>query len=185
MNLSLFIENLIKLDHLIFEWINQFAFRWVWLDIVGIFFAEYLIYLMVVVLFLFLLKFKKNWKMILAALISAFTARFIITGLIRLLKPRSRPFISSNVNLLIDKVNQQSFPSGHASFTFGLAIVVYLYNKKWGVVFFLLAFLISIARVFTGVHWPSDILAGAAVGIFSGWLINKIFTRLNSARPVE
>lgn len=169
------LNSFINIDHQLFQLINNFAFKWLWLDIVGVLFAKYLIYLMALVLFLFLLKSKKNWRMILAALISAFTARFIITGLIRLLKPRSRPFISgNNINLLINKINEQSFPSGHASFTFGLATIVYLYNKKWGVVFFVLAFLVSIARVFVGVHWPSDILAGAIIGIFSGWLVSKI-----------
>ncbi|MBU4204735.1 phosphatase PAP2 family protein [Patescibacteria group bacterium] len=112
--------------------------------------------------------------MIFIALSSALTARFVITGLIRLFKPRLRPFIDSNINLLIDKVNQQSFPSGHASFTFGLAMVVYLYNKKVGVLFFAGAFLVSTSRIFVGVHWPLDILAGAVVGIFSGWLISKL-----------
>jgi undecaprenyl-diphosphatase len=79
---------------------------------------------------------------------------------------------------LINRVNEQSFPSGHASFAFGLATIVYFYNKKWGIAFFVMAILISTARVFTGVHWPSDILAGATVGIFSGWLINKLFNKI-------
>jgi undecaprenyl-diphosphatase len=74
-----------------------------------------------------------------------------------------------------------SFPSGHAAFFFALSTVLLLYNKKFyprpkfwwgaGLFFFLASFLISIARVFVGIHWPSDILAGAAIGIFSGWLI--------------
>lgn len=143
----------------------------------GIFLAEHLIYLMGIVLLLFLLRFKKNWKMVLIALTSGVAARFLVTGLIRLLKPRGRPFTINEVSLLIDRVNEQSFPSGHASFAFGLATIVYLYNKKWGIVFFVSALLISIARVFAGVHWPADILAGAAVGIFTGWLVNKIFKK--------
>jgi len=171
------LNNLIAIDHYLFQSINSFAFRWLWLDTIGIFFAKSLVYLMVVILFFFLLKSTKNWKMVSIALASALTARFVITGLIRLVRPRSRPFANSDVNLLISKVNEQSFPSGHASFAFGLATVVYLYNKKWGVVFFTLAILISIARVFAGVHWPSDILAGAIIGIFSGWLINKVFVK--------
>ena len=177
-------SNLLALDHYIFQLINGFVFRWVWLDMVGIYLAQYFIYLMVVILLLFLLKFKKNWKMVLIALTSGLVARFLLTGLIRLLEPRVRPFNIADVNLLINRVNEQSFPSGHASFAFGLATVVYLYNKKWGIVFFVLAILISIARIFAGVHWPADILAGAAVGIFSGWLVNK-FTRSNNVRPVE
>ncbi|MBU3934484.1 phosphatase PAP2 family protein [Patescibacteria group bacterium] len=167
--------NIIKnLDHRLFQLINQLAFKWEWLDILGVFFAKYFIYLMVAALFLFLLKSKKNWKMVFSAFVSALTARFIITGLIRLLRPRLRPFADNNINLLIDRVNQQSFPSGHASFSFGLATIVYLYNKKAGIFFFAAAFLVSISRIFVGVHWPSDILAGALVGIFSGWLINKL-----------
>ncbi|MBU4274524.1 phosphatase PAP2 family protein [Patescibacteria group bacterium] len=163
-----------NLDYQLFQLINQLAFKWEWLDILGVFFAKYFVYLMIAALFLFLLKSRKNWKIIFIALSSALTARFVITGLIRLFKPRLRPFIDSNINLLIDKVNQQSFPSGHASFTFGLAMVVYLYNKKVGVLFFAGAFLVSTSRIFVGVHWPLDILAGAVVGIFSGWLISKL-----------
>lgn len=165
------------IDHQLFQAINQFAFRYFWLDIIGIFLAKYLVYIMVMSLAFFAFKFRKNLKMVLTSLLSAFFARYVITEGIRLLKPRMRPFTNGNINLLIERVNEQSFPSGHASFAFALATVIYLYNKKWGLVFFAMAILISIGRVFTGVHWPLDVLAGAAVGIFSGWLINKIIKK--------
>ena len=111
--------------------------------------------------------------MVFTAFFAALIARFVVTGSIRLFKPRLRPFVDSNINLLIDRINQQSFPSGHASFAFALATVVYLYNKKAGVLFFIGAILVSTSRIFVGVHWPLDILAGAIVGVFSGWVINK------------
>ncbi len=161
-------------DHYLFQLINHLAFKWLWLDVIGIFLAKYLVYIMVLCLVVFSFKFRKNIKMVLTGFGAALFARFVITGAIRLLRPRVRPFTTGDINLLIEKVNEQSFPSGHASFTFALATVVYLYNKKWGMVFFAAAILISISRVFTGVHWPLDVLAGAMVGIFSGWLINKI-----------
>lgn len=178
MNLSLFIENLVKLDHLLFKSVNQFVFKWFWLDYLGVILANYFIYFVVIFLFLFLLKFKKYWRLVIKSLIAALVARFVITDFIHWIRPRARPFASGDVNLLIDKVNQFAFPSGHAAFSFGLAAVVYFYNKKIGILFFIAAFLISIARVFAGVHWPSDVLAGAIVGIFSGWLINIIFKKL-------
>ena len=49
----------------------------------------------------------------------------------------------------------------------------FLDNKKAGIFFFLASFLIGLARVFSGIHWPSDILVGALVGILSAYLLRK------------
>ena len=46
-----------------------------------------------------------------------------------------------------------------------MATAVYLYNKKWGIGFFIATILITMSRVIAGVHYPSDILDGAAIGI--------------------
>ena len=171
------LQTIANIDHSLFQAINQYAFKWFWFDFLGVFLANYLVYFIVFFLLLFLLKLKKNWWMVLKAIISAVIARFVIVEIIRWIHPRPRPFIAENINLLVDKVNQFAFPSGHAAFCFGLATIVYFYNKKIGILFFLLAFLVSVARVFVGVHWPLDVLAGALVGIFTGWLINKIFNK--------
>jgi undecaprenyl-diphosphatase len=168
------LESLKNIDHFLFQAINQFAFKWFWLDSLGVFLARYFIYFVAAILLLFLFKFRKNWRMVLKAIIAAMVARFVITDFIRLLHPTLRPFVNGDIKLLVDKVNESAFPSGHAAFSFGLATIIYLYNKKAGILFFIAAFLISVARIFVGVHWPSDVLAGAAVGIFSGWLINKV-----------
>jgi undecaprenyl-diphosphatase len=168
------LETIKSIDHFLFQTINQYAFKWLWLDILGVFLANYLVYLIVIFLLLFLLRFKKYWEMVLKALISAVFARFIIVEIIRLIYPRQRPFIAKSINLLVDKLNQLAFPSGHAAFCFGLATIVYFYNKKIGILLFFASGLISISRVFVGIHWPTDILAGALVGIFSGWFIQKI-----------
>jgi undecaprenyl-diphosphatase len=66
-------------------------------------------------------------------------------------------------------------PSGHATLFFALSAVIYFYNKKLGIFCFISSTLIVLARVFGGIHWPSDVLAGAIIGILSGWLINKLF----------
>ncbi len=163
-----------NLDILIFQQINGLAGKWVCLDSLGIFFAEYLQYILA--LFVFLL-FRKNFRAIFLAFLAGVLAKFGVVGLIRLFCSRLRPFVENNVNLLIEKTDESSFPSGHAAFFFALSTIVYLYNKKAGIFFFIASFLISISRVFVGVHWPSDILAGALVGVFSGWLVAKIAKR--------
>jgi len=165
------------MDLYLFNLINQFALKWLWLDTLSIFFADYFEYVLVGCLFLFLaVAFRKYLKMVIQAFLSAVLARFVIVNFIRWLWQRPRPFIDNHVNLLLTH-NSFSFPSGHAAFFFALSTIVYLYDKKAGILFFIASFLICLARVFVGIHWPSDVLAGAIVGVFSGWLIHKIFQK--------
>ncbi len=166
-----------NLDFYIFEKINQLAGKSVCLDSVAIFFARYFEYFLVLFLLLFLVKnWKLYWLMVVKAFGAAILSRLVICEIIRWLVHRPRPFVENQVNLLVPGGTESSFPSGHAAFYFAIATIVYFYNKKAGILFFIASFLICLARVFSGIHWPSDILAGAIIGIFSGWLINK-FTR--------
>jgi len=160
-----------NLDFFLFQKINSFTGKWLWFDNLAIFFAQYFEYILIFCLLLFLLKnFKKNWPMIIQAFGAAILARLVIVNFIRWLWQRPRPFVENNVNLLLSH-SGTSFPSGHAAFYFAISTVVYLHNKKAGIGFFFASFLISISRVFCGIHWPSDILAGAVIGIFSAFLI--------------
>ncbi len=162
------------MDASIFNLINQFALKRFWLDVLAIFLAEYFGYILLFSLLLFLAhRFRKYFKMIIEAIISAILARFVIVELIRWIWQRPRPFVENNVNLLLTH-NSSAFPSGHAAFFFAVSTIVYIYNKKAGIIFFISSFLICLARVFAGIHWPADILAGMAVGVLSAWLVHKI-----------
>ncbi len=169
----------------LFRQINQLAGKSLWLDTLGILFAQYFGYILLFCLFLFLLvNLRKYWKMVTAALVSGLFARLVLVNLIRWILPKARPFVENQVNLLITHPPTSAFPSGHASFYFAIVAVVFLYFKKmkkppkfWWLIsllFFLISLAIGIARVFCGIHWPSDILAGVIVGIFSGWLVYRI-----------
>lgn len=167
-------------DLYLFNLINGFAGKWQWLDWAGIFFAKYFEYILLLTLALFLVKdFKKYWKMVAEAFMAAIFVRFLLVETIRKMRFRYRPFIIDQVNLLMPyDLEKTSFPSGHASFYFALSTIIYGYNKKWGGLFYAGSFLIIFARVFVGVHWPTDILAGAVLGIITGWLLNKLFKRI-------
>jgi undecaprenyl-diphosphatase len=168
------------MDLYFFTLINKFALKWSLLDNLAIFLAEYFQYIVVASLFVFLfIKFHKYWQMVILALGSAFFSRLIVVEAIRWFWARPRPFVNNNVNLLITH-DAASFPSGHAAFFFAIATLVFLYNKKTGIFFFVFALLISLARIFCGIHWPLDILAGAIIGILSGLLINKIWKILKT-----
>ncbi len=171
------------LDTRIFNGINQFAGKWLWLDNLAVFLAKYFEYFLILFLLFFLVKNLKKYRpMVFESFLAAILARLGIVNLIRWLWFRPRPFLENHINLLFPyNPAEPSFPSGHAAFYFAIATVVFLYLKKvyprpkfwWGagVLFYIASFLISISRVFSGIHWPFDILAGAIIGIFSGWLI--------------
>ncbi|HOK35476.1 MAG TPA: phosphatase PAP2 family protein [Candidatus Pacearchaeota archaeon] len=161
-------------DFSIFQFINQFAGRWVLLDAIGIFFANYSGYVLAAILvgFLFFGNRKRNFQMTIEAFLAAIFSRFVVVNIIRAIYPKSRPFVNHQVYLLIRETGN-SFPSGHASFFFALSFTVYFFNKKLGIAFLIISFLMGIARIFVGVHYPSDILGGILVGYFSAWLVNK------------
>lgn len=173
-----------NLDYYLFQQINSFAGHWVCLDSVAIFFAAYFQYLLAgaLLVFLFLGKTReekiKNYRLVGLAFLAALVARFGLGEIIKRLVNRPRPFEIYPVHQLLPYDPGLSFPSGHAMFFFGLSMAIYLYNKKLGWIFFVGSALISTTRVFAGVHYPSDILGGAAVGIFGGWLVVKIFNKI-------
>lgn len=169
-------------DFWLFQQINGLAGRWDWLDFLGIFLASYFQYFVVLALIVFLFigkdhgEKKKNMAMVALSIIAIVLARLGITAFLHWAFMRPRPFVARAVTQLIPyAATESSFPSGHAAFFFALAAGVYFCNKKAGWCFLAAATLISLARVFVGVHYLSDILVGALIGIFSGWLVWRLY----------
>lgn len=84
---------------------------------------------------------------------------------------RIRPYDTvTKLILLIERQHSFSFPSGHTCASFAAACALYrTLPRKWGIACIVLAVLIAFSRLYVGVHYPSDVLGGAAVGIFAGW----------------
>ena len=86
---------------------------------------------------------------------------------------RPRPcWINEDFPMLIGVPGDYSFPSGHTCASFACTLVLYrILPKKYGVPAVLLAALIAFSRLYVGVHYPTDVLGGLAVGIFSSCLV--------------
>lgn len=112
------------------------------------------------------------------ALIMALTLAFglLITNLvIKNSVQRIRPFHAiEELCPLIEKPEDWSFPSGHATSSIGCGIAM-LKNlpKKYGISGITIGVLIAISRVYLGVHYTSDVIAGAMVGAFSAFASEK------------
>lgn len=74
-----------------------------------------------------------------------------------------------------------SFPSGHTLASWEAATALFLHHKKSGICAMVLAFLISVSRLFLLVHYPSDVLCGALLGIgfafFAAWAVGILWNR--------
>jgi len=76
-----------------------------------------------------------------------------------------------DINLLVNCGSGKSFPSSHATNNFGAAVILTHFRKSWAPILFSIAFLVSISRVFVGVHYPIDILSGAILGSTIAYLL--------------
>jgi len=85
---------------------------------------------------------------------------------------RPRPAVKDPTLTAIHKSRTTSFPSGHTAAAFSIATALTISNPKWYVMAptFTWATLVGYSRLYLGVHYPSDILAGALVGSGSAWL---------------
>lgn len=143
-------------------------------DALGLFFAEYLVF---VILALSLFVLRKEIKIFLFAFAAAVLARFGFVELIRHLFPTDRPFVGEEVNLItanlpfLDPTVQSSFPSGHTSFVFAFSFTILFFHRRAGLVLLFLSLLVGVSRVFVGVHWPADIAGGIVVGGVSALLV--------------
>lgn len=71
-----------------------------------------------------------------------------------------------------------SFFSGHASSSFAVATLTFLFLKRiygWIWLLFVWAVFFSLSRIFVGVHYPIDVIAGVLVGVASGWFFHFLF----------
>ncbi len=168
-----------RINQDLFLQIFHFARQNSLLDFMMIFGAEYLIFLMWFLIFIFALKGNhRERKSVLLFLIS-FPVFFLIIKFIHLFLFEQRPYIANQIiPLITHRVTDASFPSRHASSSFAMAFAFLYFKSKWGMPILLLATWVSISRVYVGVHYPLDILGGFVIGIISVLIVAKIFQKV-------
>lgn len=130
-----------------------------------------------------------GFTIIAAVIITGIIVGFIIQPLVG----RVRPFDAGIGVSAVMGVSRSgfSFPSFHAATSFAAAMVMAMtIGRRWSIPAFIGAVLISMSRLYLGVEYPTDVLAGAAVGVVVGlvavWVYNQVlhdFVREHIAVP--
>jgi undecaprenyl-diphosphatase len=115
---------------------------------------------------------RENQRAVLRAAVALILSGALV-GLCNMLHFRDRPFRYHEVNLLFYYPTDSSFPSNSAAVVFSFAITIWLRNRRWGWPMAALAAGFALSRVYCGVHYPADVLAGFALGAASAWLLTR------------
>ncbi len=128
-----------------------------------------IIWIVLSIVLLLIPKTRKSGAVMVAALVvDVVLCNIVLKNLVA----RTRPYdVNTGVHLLVAKLHDYSFPSGHTAASFASVTALYLAGEKklWKFAL-VLACLIAISRLYLYVHYPTDVLGGILFGVISGYL---------------
>jgi membrane-associated phospholipid phosphatase len=121
-----------------------------------------------------------EWGPVLRTAESEVVAGVLAAG-VKLAIHRPRPYVTHpDLRLPLGPERLDSFPSGHAAISFAGATSVAIDHPAWAVPAYAWAALVCYSRMYNGVHYPTDVLGGAALGVGSAFLAHWAFSGLNA-----
>lgn len=125
---------------------------------------------------------KKETRLLGIIILVSMTLNFIIVNLtFKPLLARPRPYTIYEIELLLPKQIDFSFPSGHSSSVFAFVWAYFIMRKdslRWGMLVF--ALLVAFSRLYLFVHYPTDVFAGIVIGILCAYLAKYLVYRFTT-----
>jgi len=160
------------MNNTIFFFFYSLAHQSIFFDKVIVFFAVYFPYIVILLALIFLFFYNKSRKEFILICFSGGLA-LAVAEILKFLFHTLRPFAIFPQVLSLFLENGYAFPSGHAAVFSAMAFALFFTHKKAGYVFMFFAFLIGLARIIAGVHFPIDILGGFIIGILVAYFVKN------------
>lgn len=168
----------LALDLSITRWINGFADRVFLINAVGIIAATALLFFIAIGILIVIAQRASTVRAIFVVeVVATLVIAYAISQFVGVVAFRERPFVRhQEIRQLIAKdANEKSFPSDHATLAFALAIpAAAAVRRRWASALLLAsAAFVGIGRVFVGVHYVSDIIAGGILALLVWWFVHR------------
>jgi undecaprenyl-diphosphatase len=175
-----------QLNLALFNLINHYAGLNPLIDGLAIFAAKYMPAVIILALaILWIVKENSTRNVILYGIYAAIIG-LVINYIIGLVYFHPRPFMIGLGTQLFQYPAETSFPSDHTTFMVSIALMFFYFKETrvYGVILLILGLIGGLARVFSGVHFPLDILGSIVVSIISTLIIYQFKERLNPLNTI-
>ncbi|HUZ16024.1 MAG TPA: phosphatase PAP2 family protein [Gaiellaceae bacterium] len=122
----------------------------------------------------------RKWKLASGSGFAAAALAYAVAFTIHHIWSRPRPYMSHHISHPWSNTTDASFPSDHTTVSFAIAAAVLAIDLPAGVIFLVVAAIISIGRIFIGAHYPSDVLAGFVIGLVVAGVVVRFLPRFVS-----
>ena len=185
------LERILNLDTRVFIYLNSLGSET--FDVYWAFLTSQINWIPFFLLILYLVVKNNHWKAVLlivlfvglTVLITNETTDFFKESFERL-RPNNEPFLEGKIRALKDP-QSFSFISGHASNSTAVITFIYLLFRKkypWVCLFFIWPLIFGYSRIYLGVHYPTDILAGYVWGSLMGILVFRLYSLVSRSFPI-
>ena len=170
--------NLMDMNTEVFYKINGLSEELPLLNQPMIYIASYTLYVLILAVVYYLIKGSQNRIMAVSAMLSVGVA--VLLGRVAgIFHSNNQPFAElPNVNQLIEKAVNNSFPSDHTMIFFAVCFTFFLFKKPGRYLWMALACLVGFSRIWVGVHYPGDIIVAAILAMLSAYLLFVTVSKL-------